>query len=101
MIGKFMTVEVNGRNRPDACSCRGCSVVSRLCNLYPERLIALAFLAVGYVAPAPEFNLPHALTMTKQAFGYELVGYWLFFAEDGADKLIETHVCPLSYSTCT
>jgi len=101
MIGKFMTVEVNGGNHPDPCSCRGCSIVSRLGNLYPERVMALAFLAAGYVAPAPEFNLPNALAMTKQVFGYELLGYWLFFAEDGADKIIETHVCPLSSSTRT
>jgi len=29
--------------------------------------------------------------MSKQAFGYELFGYWLFLSEDGADKVIENY----------
>jgi soluble epoxide hydrolase / lipid-phosphate phosphatase len=80
------------QNHPDD-SCRGCGVVSRLGNLYPERVIAFAFLSVGYICPSPEADFSTTLAMSKQAFGYELFGYWLFLSEDGADKVIENYVC--------
>lgn len=80
---------------------RGCSIASRLCNQYPERVQALACLAAGYLPPSPDFILADVLAITKQAFGYELFGYWLFFSENGADKIIESHVCPLSCSAYT
>jgi soluble epoxide hydrolase / lipid-phosphate phosphatase len=56
--------------------------------------MALAFFALSYVPPSPTFNLSNALVMTKKMFGYELMGYWHFLAEDGADKIIESHVRP-------
>jgi soluble epoxide hydrolase/lipid-phosphate phosphatase len=86
-------MDIGVQNHPDG-SCRGCSVVSRLGNLYPERMMAFAFLAVGYMRPSPESDISMSLAISKQAFGYELFGYWLFFSEDGADKVIENHVCP-------
>jgi hypothetical protein len=55
-------------------------------NLYPERVLAFAFLTVGYMAPSPESDI-------SLSFGHELYGYWLFFSEDGADEVIENHVC--------
>lgn len=71
---------------------RGSKVTSRLANIYPERFAAFAFLAVSYVTPNPQFDIQTALDMTKKMVGYEIFGYWLFFSEDEADKLIETHV---------
>lgn len=32
------------------------------------------------------------LAGTKAQFGYELYGYWLFFSEDGAAKILEDNV---------
>lgn len=69
----------------------GVKIASRLANLYADRFIAFAFLAVGYMPPQPQFNLEVALAMTKKAFGYELFGYWKFLSEDGADKIVETN----------
>jgi hypothetical protein len=60
-------------------------------NLYPERVLAFAFLTVGYMSPSPESDI-------SLSFGRELYGYWLFFSEDGADKVIENHVCPFPCS---
>jgi hypothetical protein len=48
---------------------------------------------VGYVAPDATFDYHATNALTKQIAGYELMGYWSFFSEEGADKLIETHVC--------
>ena len=64
---------------------------------------ALAFLADGYLppSPGPVFDISNALVMTKRTFGYELYGYWLFFVEDGTDKIIEAHVCPFPSTACT
>lgn len=60
-------------------------------NFHPERFSAAAFLAVGYVAPEPmDYAVLNA--QTKALLGYEVFGYQLFFAEEGTDKVIESHV---------
>lgn len=81
-------------------------------NFYPERVTALAFLAVGYLTPFFDADYTKTLALTKQIFGYEVravllmlnimpylisipsqtYGYWTFFSEDGADQIIENHV---------
>lgn len=74
--------------------CRGAGIVSRLATVAPERFLAYAFLAVPYVPPNPKPNFEQTLAMTKAMFGYELFGYWLFFAEDDTPKLVEQNVSP-------
>ncbi|KAJ3145114.1 hypothetical protein HDU89_007530 [Geranomyces variabilis] len=69
----------------------GVLVVSRLANYFPERFHAFAFVAASYMAPEP-MDLDGLLAQTRQLLGYELLGYWKFFAEDGADKIIEQHI---------
>ncbi|PPQ67073.1 hypothetical protein CVT25_005674 [Psilocybe cyanescens] len=69
----------------------GCVVVSRLANLHGHRFIAYAFLAVGYNVPNPSIPYSQVLAYTAQLVGYELFGYWSFFAEDGADNIIKDH----------
>jgi len=69
----------------------GSKVTSRLANFFPERFAAFAFLAVPYVPPSPDFDLEKALAQSREKYGYETVGYWKFFAEDGAVELIEKH----------
>jgi pimeloyl-ACP methyl ester carboxylesterase len=66
---------------------------SRLANYHPQsvRFIAFAFLSTGYIPPAVGFDMQEALASTKKLMGYELYGYWLFFSEPGADKVIESH----------
>ncbi|TFK50253.1 alpha/beta-hydrolase [Heliocybe sulcata] len=69
----------------------GSKITSRLANYYPERFTAYAFLALGYLPPGHNTDLAADLQKTKQALGYELYGYWLFFSEDGADRIIDDH----------
>ena len=60
-------------------------------NFFPERFTAAAFLSGRYFAG--EHLDPEKINeKTKQELGYELFGYWYFFSEDGADKIIENHV---------
>lgn len=56
---------------------RGSFLAARLAAYYPERFVGFAFLTVAYSPPQPDFDLSKALQDTKQAFGYELFGYWL------------------------
>ncbi|KAL4266601.1 AB hydrolase superfamily protein [Pleurotus pulmonarius] len=67
----------------------GSIVTARLADLYEDRFIAFAFIGGGYTGPRPEFDLEQALTLTKKIVGYELIGYWKFFSEEDAPKLIE------------
>jgi hypothetical protein len=91
-----LLIESDEQNDTDDHSCRGCRITSRLVNFYPERVTAVAFLTVGYTPPDPGFDMSTVLAATKKTLGYELIGYWLFLAEEGADKIIESHVRPLT-----
>ncbi|KAI3611010.1 epoxide hydrolase [Moniliophthora roreri] len=44
---------------------------------------------VIYQAPSADLNWDVVNKMTKEKVGYELFGYWGFFAEEGADKIIK------------
>lgn len=70
----------------------GSALCSALAIYHAERFKGFAFLAVGYVAPSPEFNIEGFLESMKSVLGYEPFGYWLFFSEDGADKVIEENI---------
>ncbi|KAL4255492.1 AB hydrolase superfamily protein [Pleurotus pulmonarius] len=66
----------------------GSRVASRLADLYEDRFIAFAFLALGYIAPCPTFDMDEVLALTKKLAGYELLGYWkLFGAPDGVETI--------------
>ncbi|KAF7982643.1 hypothetical protein HWV62_27081 [Athelia sp. TMB] len=65
---------------------------SRLGNYFPDRVIALGFLNIGYSPPLFAANFDALSAATKAAVGYETFGYWRFFNEDDADKLIESHL---------
>lgn len=71
---------------------RGSFIVARIANVAPERILAYAFLAISYLAPNPDFDLEAALKVTKAAFGYELIGYQVFLAEDAAAEILEKNV---------
>ncbi|KAA1470810.1 alpha/beta-hydrolase [Dentipellis sp. KUC8613] len=70
----------------------GSRVASRIANLHPQRVRALAFLAVGYVPPNPTFDPVKLAAFVKAAYGREFFGYWGFFAQPGADKVIEKNI---------
>ncbi|KAF4599894.1 hypothetical protein EYR40_006998 [Pleurotus pulmonarius] len=67
----------------------GSGITSRLADLYEDRFIAFALLAVGYSPPRPVFDLEKLLEYTKKVAGYELFGYWKFFSAPDAPELIE------------
>ncbi|KXN86647.1 Bifunctional epoxide hydrolase 2 [Leucoagaricus sp. SymC.cos] len=78
----------------------GCGVVSRLANYHPERFLGFAFFTVGYRPPDPSLDkssLNLFPTQTTKTIGHETPGYWTFFSEDDASKIIEEH--PDSYLT--
>ncbi|EEB99124.1 hypothetical protein MPER_01253, partial [Moniliophthora perniciosa FA553] len=61
----------------------GSPIISRIAQLYPEKVIAAAFFAIPYAAPTPPpFDLKQILKIQKDTFGYELFGYWEFLAMD-------------------
>ncbi|KZT64129.1 alpha/beta-hydrolase [Daedalea quercina L-15889] len=70
----------------------GAILVSHLAVYCRERLLAFAFLAVGYTPSFANFNYETAMTTFKQILGYEPYGYWRFFAEDGADQIMKDHL---------
>ncbi|KII93233.1 hypothetical protein PLICRDRAFT_171017 [Plicaturopsis crispa FD-325 SS-3] len=67
----------------------GSALTSRLFNYYPKRFTAYAFLALSYRAPTPGADAAAGNAYIKTIVGRELFGYWFFFAEDGANKIIE------------
>ncbi|KAK7052928.1 hypothetical protein VNI00_004248 [Paramarasmius palmivorus] len=61
----------------------GCPVISRIAQLFPDVVVAAAFLAIPYSAPTPPpFDLDQVLKTQKEVFGYELFGYWGFIGKD-------------------
>ncbi|KAI5122577.1 hypothetical protein M0805_004794 [Coniferiporia weirii] len=70
----------------------GSGLNSRLANYYPERFIAFAFLALGYLPPIPVFDIDAINAMSLEKNGYSKFGYWKFFAEADAAKILEEHI---------
>ncbi|EKM52143.1 uncharacterized protein PHACADRAFT_151144 [Phanerochaete carnosa HHB-10118-sp] len=70
----------------------GSKVVSRLANYYPERFLAYAFFAVPFVQIRPPMDMQVLLDASKQKYGYELFGYWLFLSEPDANDVLQAHI---------
>ena len=45
-----------------------------------------------FVAPSPLVDFSVIQQVVKQRVGYDMYGYWKFFSEDDADKVIQEHV---------
>ncbi|KAF8064072.1 alpha/beta-hydrolase [Lyophyllum atratum] len=69
----------------------GSGLVSRLANYHADRFIAFGFLAMSYMAPS-DAKFEDMLAQTKKLAGYELFGYWPFFSEKDAHKVIEKNI---------
>jgi len=69
----------------------GSTLLSRMAAYHPERWTALVFLAVGPPKLGTPFNVDAINTMTKQAMGFELLGYipWLGGADTDAQATLE------------
>ncbi|KAI0341820.1 alpha/beta-hydrolase [Trametopsis cervina] len=61
----------------------GAKAVSRLANHYPERFYAYAFFNTPYWAPTPPIDHDEFLEQLKARYGYELYGYWEYYASSG------------------
>ncbi|TFK31553.1 Alpha/Beta hydrolase protein [Crucibulum laeve] len=70
----------------------GVIVASRIVNLFPERVSAMAFLSLGYFPPNPKWDWEQAIEQNRKEIGSDVFGYWEFFASDDAPKLIETNL---------
>lgn len=74
-------------------------MLSGLVNFHRDRLQALAYLAVGYNAPMPDYDYHKICAQIESAIGYVNFGYWEFHIEDNAGKTIDEHVraliCPM------
>ncbi|KAG9247038.1 Alpha/Beta hydrolase protein [Calycina marina] len=69
----------------------GTYVLSALVIWYPQRITSCAFLSIGFSPPGKKFDIARINAKTKRELGYEMYGYQVYFAEDGAGKDIGRH----------
>ena len=82
-------------NDAKASSTRGTLLLSRLANYYPERFSAYVFIDHGYSAPGQNLStaaVEHINSLMQANLGFSILGYFLFFNEDDAPKLLDKHV---------
>ncbi|KAL3418737.1 epoxide hydrolase [Phlyctema vagabunda] len=73
----------------------GSSLLSRFITYESDRLLAVAFLDIGYVPPGTvldEMTVTALNNATLNSLGYTLYGYWVFHNEDDAASIIDTHL---------
>ncbi|KAL4942796.1 hypothetical protein BDV06DRAFT_211549 [Aspergillus oleicola] len=69
----------------------GCTLLSRLADYFPARLLSATFLDVPYAQPGQHFDLSAVNTLTKQFLGFERLGYLEFFSRPGAGSVLDRH----------
>jgi hypothetical protein len=77
----------------------GSGQLSRIENYYPDRLSALAFLTLGYSPPGADFTsaaIDASDEASRALFGYPLLQYWHFNADDRAPAIADQHVSQTS-----
>lgn len=82
-------------NYANASSTRGSFLLSRLANYHPERFSAYAFIDHGYSAPGNSLTtaaVQHINNSVQANLGFSIFGYFLFFDEEDAPKLLDEHV---------
>jgi len=93
-------------NNANASSTRGSFLLSRLANYHPERFSAYVFIDHGYSAPGHSLTIAaiqHINSSVQANLGFSIFGYFLFFNEEDAPKLLNEHVSPfqtLQILTC-
>ncbi len=79
----------------NASSIRGSFLLSRLANYHPEHFSAYAFIDHGYSAPGNSLTtavIQHINSSVQAKLGFSIFGYFLFFDEEDAPKLLDEHV---------
>ena len=82
-------------NFANTSSTRGSFLLSRLANYHPERFSAYAFIDHGYSAPGHSLTaeaIQHINSSVQAKLGFSIFGYFLFFNEEDAPKLLDEHV---------
>ncbi|KAJ8085086.1 hypothetical protein PM082_003870 [Marasmius tenuissimus] len=67
----------------------GSVIAARTVQYFPERVSAFACLAAAYNPPNPQLDYEQIKAFVQEKFGYQSLGYWAFFNEDNAAKVIE------------
>ncbi|KAE8149208.1 Alpha/Beta hydrolase protein [Aspergillus avenaceus] len=67
----------------------GCSVLSRLVDYHPDRVLSASFLVVPYTPPGMEFNLEKVNELCRGVLGREKFGYISFLAAEGSEGVVE------------
>ncbi|KAL0574466.1 hypothetical protein V5O48_007480 [Marasmius crinis-equi] len=70
----------------------GSIITARIVQIFPERVAAFGLLVASYQVPDPQFDYEKVLAFTKETMGYELIGYWGFFNEEDAARVIEDNI---------
>jgi pimeloyl-ACP methyl ester carboxylesterase len=70
----------------------GCTLLSRLADYFPERLLSCSFLDVPYMKPGVHFDLETVNTGTRSVMGFERFGYLEFFVRDEAGDVLDRFV---------
>ncbi|KAJ5759973.1 hypothetical protein N7520_007129 [Penicillium odoratum] len=72
----------------------GSFLLSRLANYHPERFSAYVFIDHGYSAPGRSLTtavIQHINNSVQAKLGFSIFGYFLFFNEEDAPKLLNEH----------
>ncbi|KAI0770425.1 alpha/beta-hydrolase [Fomes fomentarius] len=73
----------------------GSVILSRVADLFPDRFLGFAWLAVSYSAPQMEpFDLQAFMKRMHATIGRDMFGYWELFIQDDGYKLAEKNVSP-------
>lgn len=88
-------------NHVNASFTRGSFLLSRLANYHPERFSAYAFIDHGYIAPGRGLTtaaIQNINSSVQANLGFAIFGYFLFFDEEDAAKLLDENVSLLPNS---
>ncbi|KAK2868013.1 hypothetical protein FQN49_003241 [Arthroderma sp. PD_2] len=69
----------------------GSGLLSRLVTYIPDRLLGVVFLSVGYLEPGVPWDTEAIIKACREAFGYDVFGYWPWHASDEAAKDCDDH----------
>ncbi|EWY83277.1 hypothetical protein FOYG_13115 [Fusarium oxysporum NRRL 32931] len=80
----------------------GCFLLSRLANYHPERFSAYAYIDHGYMAPGCSLTtaaVQHINRSVEEKLGFSILGYFLFFDDEDAPRLLDEHAKSLYFTT--
>ncbi|TCD71230.1 hypothetical protein EIP91_011708 [Steccherinum ochraceum] len=69
----------------------GSATCSRFAMFHPERTHATVLIGLGYFPCAPNMTYEEKMEESRRTVGYELFGYYEFFTEDDAPRVLDEH----------